>query len=158
VHDADGHVRSPQRVNEVVLTFVTGLGERPMALKNDMTWMYTVHAALRRELERMARVTARADDDPVRVLRTAAGWEMFKSYLHVHHTAEDTMLWPPMRSALAAESEGMALLDAMEAEHATIDPLLDAIDAALLDRESGPQRLGELTDTLPDRAAPAPRP
>lgn len=119
-----------------------------MAFKNDMTWMYTVHAALRRELERIARITARADDDPMRTLRTAAGWEMFKSYLHVHHTAEDDMLWPPMRSALAEDSAGTALLDAMESEHAAIDPLLDAIDTALLDRESGPQRLGELTGNL----------
>jgi hypothetical protein len=40
------------------------------------------------------------------------------------------------------------LLDAMEAEHAAIDPLLAAIDAALADRDSGPGRLGELADAL----------
>jgi hypothetical protein len=86
--------------------------------------------------------------DPKHVLRTAAGWQMFKSFLDVHHTSEDDMLWPPMRKVLADDSDGMALLDAMEAEHAAIDPLPVAIDAALADRESGPQRLGELTDTL----------
>ena len=118
------------------------------AFKIDMTMMYVMHDALRRELDRLARVTARTDDDPKHVLRTAAGWEMFKSYLHVHHTAEDDMLWPPMRKALADDSDGMALLDAMEAEHAIIDPLLAAIDAALADRDSGPGRLGELTDAL----------
>ena len=110
--------------------------------------MYAMHAALRRELERIARVTARADDDPKHVLRTAAGWEMFKSYLQVHHTAEDDMLWPPMRTALARDADGVALLDAMQAEHSAIDPLLAAIDAALADRNSGPQRLGEQTDAL----------
>lgn len=119
-----------------------------MAFKNDMTWMYAMHAALRRELERIARVTARPDDDPKHVLRTAAGWEMFKSYLNVHHTTEDDVLWPPMREALADDSGGMALLDAMEAEHSAIDPLLAAIDTALADRDSGPQRLGGLTDAL----------
>jgi hemerythrin-like domain-containing protein len=119
-----------------------------MAFKNDMTMMYAMHDALRRELECIARVTARPDDDPKHILRTAAGWEMFKSYLHVHHTAEDDLLWPPMRKALADDSDGVALLDAMEAEHAAIDPLLIAIDAALADRDSGPQRLGELTDAL----------
>jgi len=103
--------------------------------------MYAMHAALRRELERIARVTARADDDPKHVLRTAAGWEMFKSYLRIHHTAEDDMLWPPMRTALADNADAEALLDAMEAEHS-------AIDAALADRNSGPQRLGEQTDAL----------
>ncbi len=119
-----------------------------MAFKNDMTMMYATHTALRRDLESIARVTARPSDDPTHVLRTAAGWEMFKSYLQVHHTTEDDMLWPAMRAALADDSDGMALLDAMEAEHAAIDPLLVAIDAALADRDSGPQHLGELTDAL----------
>ena len=119
-----------------------------MAFKNDMTWMYVMHDALRRELECIARVTARPDDDPKQVLRTAAGWEMFKSYLRIHHTAEDDMLWPPMRQALADNSDGLALLDAMEAEHAAIDPLLAAIDTAVADPDTGPQRLGDLTDAL----------
>jgi hemerythrin-like domain-containing protein len=119
-----------------------------MEFKNDMTWMYAVHHALRRELERIARVTARRNDDPTHVLRTAVGWQMFKSYLHVHHGAEDDLLWPPMRAALADDSAGIALLDAMEAEHAAIDPLLLEIDDALADRNFGTQRLGELTDAL----------
>src|SRR6266487_3854413 len=93
-------------------------------------------------------VTACRDDDRKHVLRTVGGWEMFKSYLQVHHTSEDDMLWPPMREALADDSDGVALFDAMEAEHSAIDPLLAAIDAALADRDSGPQRLGELTDAL----------
>jgi iron-sulfur cluster repair protein YtfE (RIC family) len=119
-----------------------------MASKNDMTMMYVFHDALRRDLDRIVRLTARTDDDPRHVLRTAAGWEMFKSYLHVHHTTEDEMLWPPMRQALAADSAGATLLDAMEAEHSAIDPLLAAIDAALADRDSGPGRLAELADAL----------
>ena len=119
-----------------------------MAFKNDMTMMYVMHDALRRELDRIARVTARTDDDPGHILRTAAGWEMFKSYLHIHHTAEDELLWPPMHQALADRPDDLALLDALEAEHATIDPLLAAIDGALADRESGPARLGELADAL----------
>jgi hypothetical protein len=69
-----------------------------------MYMMYAIHAALRRELLRIARVTARPDDDPKHVQRTAAGWEMFKSYVQVHHTTEDDMLWPPMRKALADDS------------------------------------------------------
>jgi iron-sulfur cluster repair protein YtfE (RIC family) len=119
-----------------------------MAFRNDMTMMYAVHDALRRELDRIACVTARTDDDPKHVLRTAAGWEMFKSYLHVHHITEDELLWPPLRKALAEDSHATALLDAMEAEHAAIDPLLAAIDAALADRACGPGRLGELADAL----------
>jgi hemerythrin-like domain-containing protein len=123
-------------------------GDELTAFKNDMTMMYAVHDALRRELDRIARVTARTDDDPKHVLRTAVGWEMFKSYLHLHHTSEDELLWPPLRKSLAEGSHAIALLDVMEAEHAAIDPLLAAVDAALADRDSGPGRLGELADAL----------
>ena len=115
-----------------------------MTFKNHMTVMYAMHDALRRDLDRIAGITARPDDDPKHVLRTAVGWEMFKSYLEVHHTAEDDLLWPPMRTALADDPNGTALLDAMEAEHAVIDPMLTAIDTALADRDSGPQRPGHL--------------
>lgn len=114
----------------------------------DMTMMIAMHDALRRELERLARITARTDDDPAHILRTAAGWEAFKTYLHVHHTSEDDMAWPVMYAALAGRPAEIALLDAMEAEHEAIDPLLAAVDAALADRESGPERLGGLVDAL----------
>jgi len=116
--------------------------------KLNMSMMYVMHDALRRELERIARITARADDDPARVLRTAVGWEMFKSYLHAHHTAEDETLWPVMAEILPGRPADLALLEALEAEHATIDPLLNAIDDALADRERGPERLGGLVDAL----------
>lgn len=116
--------------------------------KLDMTMMYAMHDALRRELERIARITARADDDPRHVLSTAAGWEMFKAYLRIHHTAEDDTVWPVMYPVLAGRPDDLALLDALEAEHAAIDPALDAIDAALADRDHGQERLGGLTDSL----------
>jgi iron-sulfur cluster repair protein YtfE (RIC family) len=103
---------------------------------------------LRRELDRIARVTARTDGDAKHFLRTSAGWEMFKSYLHVHHTTEDELLWPPLRKSLPEDSRATALLDAMEAEYAAIDPVLAAIDAGLADRESGPGHLEELADSL----------
>ncbi|GII82215.1 hypothetical protein Ssi03_02050 [Sphaerisporangium siamense] len=114
----------------------------------DMTMMYAVHDALRRDAERVARIAARRDDDPRRLLRAAAGWQMFTSYLRVHHTTEDDVLWPDMRRTLADRPDDLALLDAMEAEHGAIDPLLNAVDAALADREAGPGRLGGLTDAL----------
>ncbi|ADG88746.1 hypothetical protein TBS_10450 [Thermobispora bispora] len=122
------------------------MGNRPHRL--DMTMMYAVHDALRREAEHIARLSARAGDDPWRVLRTAAGWEMFKAYLRVHHTTEDDVLWPAMHEALTERPDGLALLEVMEAEHAAIDPLLRGIDAALADRDRGPELLGGLTDAL----------
>jgi hypothetical protein len=114
----------------------------------DMWRMHLMHDALRRELERIARVTARADGDPRHIMRTAVGWELFKSFLGIHHSAEDMALWPVMRKALAGRPDDLALLDAMEAEHAAIDPMLGAIDATLADRNSAPDVLGGLIDAL----------
>lgn len=114
----------------------------------DMTMMITIHDAFRRELERMARITARTDDDPRRILSAAIGWRMFKTYLTIHHTAEDEAVWGPMQRLLAGRPDDLAILAAMEAEHAAIDPLLHAVDAALADRDQGPQRLGGLVDEL----------
>ncbi|MGC5311466.1 hemerythrin domain-containing protein [Micromonospora zamorensis] len=113
----------------------------------DMTMMFAVHDALRRDLAQLARVSATADDDPRQILHAAVGWEMFKSFLRVHHTSEDVAVWGPMETRLVDQPD-RALLDAMEAEHAAIDPLLEAVDAAIADRESGPQRLGDVVDAL----------
>jgi hypothetical protein len=114
----------------------------------DMTMMFAIHDALRRELHQIARATARQTEDPRRVLGSVAGWQMFKSYLGVHHTCEDDTLWPMMELALTERPDGLALLSALEAEHATIEPLISAIDSALVDREPGPERFGDLTDGL----------
>jgi iron-sulfur cluster repair protein YtfE (RIC family) len=95
----------------------------------DMTVMYTMHDAFRRDLAHLVRTAAR-DDDPEKILQTAAGWEYFKRHLHIHHTAEDTAVWPAMREALAGRPDDLALIDAMEAEHARIDPLLSGVDAS----------------------------
>ncbi|MEV7325340.1 hemerythrin domain-containing protein [Streptomyces sp. NPDC093970] len=114
----------------------------------DMTMMFAIHDALRRELERIARITARVDEDPRHVLSTAVGWELFKKFLTVHHTSEDDMVWPVMEAALAGQDAELALLADMEAEHGVIDPLLADIDAALADRDAGLERLTGLTDAL----------
>lgn len=119
-----------------------------MSGKLDMTPMYVMHNALRRELRHIAAITARSDDDPRRVLRTAIGWNLFKKALHAHHGAEDVALWPVMRQTLADRPADLELLAAMEREHDAIDPLIDAIDTALTDRESDIGRLGDLSDAL----------
>jgi len=103
-------------------------GRRPRpAGRVDFTFMYAAHDAFTRDLRRLA--------DAVQVGRTAeaavrAGWATFKNQLHVHHTAEDTSLWPPLRQKVTRPEEA-AVLDAMEAEHARIDPLLSRVDASL---------------------------
>lgn len=105
--------------------------------KLDMTTMFTYHDALRRDLAHVGRMTARCE-----------GWELFTRFLHVHHTAEDEALWPVARQALADRPDDLALLDAMEAEHAGLAPLLDTIDAALDRGGSAPDARADLAVRL----------
>lgn len=114
----------------------------------DMSMMFAVHDALRRDLEHVARVAAATSDDPKEILRTALGWEMFKTFLRVHHTAEDVTVWGVMDGLLQDRPDDQLVLDAMEAEHAAIDPMLLAIDASLADREADRGTLGDRVDAL----------
>jgi hypothetical protein len=116
--------------------------------KLDMSMMFAMHDALRRDLERVGRIAGRLDDDPAKLLRAAAGWELFKKFLVNHHESEDEALWPALRTAVAARPDQAALVDALEAEHAVIDPLLAAIDAAAADPDGGHERFGGLVDEL----------
>jgi hemerythrin-like domain-containing protein len=97
----------------------------------DLTIMLAAHGALRRDLERLARAADFADlPDPGGRASVRAGWETFKRQLHLHHTAEDTVVWPALRQRLEHSADAQSVLDAMEAEHQQIDPLLVAVDDA----------------------------
>ena len=97
----------------------------------DLTIMLAAHDAFRRDLTRLVRAAAAADlSDPARRRSVAAGWELFKRELHMHHTAEDEVIWPALRPRLAHSANALSVLDAMAAEHERIDPLLAAVDAA----------------------------
>jgi hypothetical protein len=100
---------------------------RPLQGQVDFTFMYAAHDAFHRDLRRLAGAVeaARTAEPAVR-----AGWATFKNQLHVHHTAEDDLLWPALRAKVTRRGD-VAVLDAMEAEHARIDPLLARIDASL---------------------------
>jgi len=117
----------------------------------DLTLMVAFHDAFRRDLGHLAHTTSRHRaqlDEPARRRAVRTGWELFKTQLHMHHTGEDTDLWPRMRVHLAGRPDDLALLQAMEDEHGRIDPLLDAVDGALADRDHGHQRLADTVDAL----------
>jgi Hemerythrin HHE cation binding domain len=119
-----------------------------MEYKLDMSMMFAMHDALRRELAQVGRVATRRDDHPAKLLHAALGWELFKKFLLVHHQSEDDALWPPLRARVAGQPDRVALADALEAEHAVIEPLLTAIDAAAADPDYGYQRFGDTIDEL----------
>lgn len=93
--------------------------------------MHAAHAAFRRDLERMAATATKANlRDPARHQSILNGWAVFKNQIHIHHDAEDTLLWPRLRKRLATSESAISTLDAMDEEHALIDPLLAAVDDA----------------------------
>ncbi|WP_433477367.1 hemerythrin domain-containing protein [Spirillospora sp. CA-142024] len=90
----------------------------------DVTFMYAVHDAFQRDLDRL---TAMAEAGDASGPAVEAGWDRFKRFLHIHHTAEDTHLWPVLR----AKAADPAVLDRMQTEHDRLDELLDIVGAAV---------------------------
>jgi hypothetical protein len=119
-----------------------------MEYKLDMSMMFAMHDALRRQLVQVARTAGQRNGRPGTQLHAALGWELFKRFLLVHHRSEDDALWPVLRAHVAEKPDRVALVDALEAEHAAIDPLLAAIDAAAADPDYGYQRFGDIIDEL----------
>ena len=115
----------------------------------DLTIMLAAHGAFRRDLTRLVRAAAAADlSDPARRQPVEAGWELFKHQLHLHHTAEDEIIWPVLRPRLAHSEHALSVLDAMEDEHELIDPLLAAVDAGFAQRD---ESLADVIDALVSR-------
>jgi iron-sulfur cluster repair protein YtfE (RIC family) len=104
----------------------THVAEGPL----DQTGMYVMHPAFRRDLAAFAssvRATPLGDHDTWQAL--AHRWDRFAATLHHHHTAEDTLYWPVLLTAVEARGTEADLVEvhAMSEEHADIDPLVTAI-------------------------------
>lgn len=101
--------------------------QTPLTGRVDFTMMYVAHDAFTRDLQRLTSAAGAAQAaSPV----VQAGWAMLKKQLHIHRPAEDTSLWPVLRQNVT-RPDHVAVIDAMEAEHARIDPQLDAMDQSL---------------------------
>jgi iron-sulfur cluster repair protein YtfE (RIC family) len=81
----------------------------------DMSMMFFLHTAFRRDLDRLATaVEALPDGARARGEDLARRWEFVGEALHHHHTGEDEHLWPLARSKAP---DSAAVLDEMQAEH-----------------------------------------
>jgi hemerythrin-like domain-containing protein len=135
---------TPATVPQVLLPGQAAAPEGPV----DMIMMYVMHHAFRRDLAAFAsRVPTVAVHDAVTWRALAQRWTDFASVLHKHHSGEDAVLWPALleRVDAAADEHGRATLEAMAAEHAGIDPLLEACARGLARMADG--------GTADDRAA-----
>lgn len=95
----------------------------------DMTGMYTMHFAFRRDLTDFVDAVRRTPVGEHEVwLALRARWARFFEVLHHHHEAEDRHLWPVTRAHAEAlgRLEATEVLDRMEADHDLIDPALQA--------------------------------
>ena len=91
----------------------------------DMTMMYVMHHGFRRDLAAFATAAAATPTEARSTWRAlAARWELFAEVLHHHHAGEDAGLWPTLLER--ADEAERRVLEAMEAEHAEIDPILAA--------------------------------
>jgi len=96
----------------------------------DMTMMYVMHHAFRRDLARFAEAARRTPvEDRTTWELLEWRWEVFAEALHHHHSGEDAGLWPWLLAH--GTEDDRATLEAMEAEHAEIDPLLSACTQGL---------------------------
>lgn len=98
----------------------------------DFTMMYVAHDAFNRDLERLIGASQAGSGFTPAAIAT---WRSFSKQLHTHHNAEDAALWPRLYAAVTDPAEIQVLTD-MEAEHGSIDPRLDQIDAALEGRNA----------------------
>jgi hemerythrin-like domain-containing protein len=120
----------------------------------DFNGMYMAHHAFRRDLVRFAAAARNTPVEAIDVWRAlAVRWEQFGDILHHHHTTEDTTLWPQLLDL--ADASGRETLEAMEAEHELIDPLLAACAAGFAAMAQAPdeetrQQLAETTATARD--------
>jgi iron-sulfur cluster repair protein YtfE (RIC family) len=101
---------------------------------HDMTGMYVMHHAFRRDLAAFAssvRATPLGDRQTWEALQHR--WSRFAATLHHHHTAEDTLYWPVLLTAVESRGTDADLVEvrAMSEEHADIDPLVTAIGDGL---------------------------
>jgi deazaflavin-dependent oxidoreductase (nitroreductase family) len=94
----------------------------------DVSGMYLMHRAFRRDLAAFADVVPTiGPTDSARWALVERRVAFFGTVLHKHHHGEDIALWP----LLAERGADPAVLEALEAEHAGIDPLLATISAGL---------------------------
>ena len=117
-HDSTAHPQWPR-----VLVFPGQAGGPPGPC--DFTMMYVLHHAFRRDL---AAFVSAAQRTPVTDRATWSAlserWGLFATMLHHHHSGEDAGLWPLLLERSGPDD--VATLEAMEAEHAEIDPILSS--------------------------------
>jgi hemerythrin-like domain-containing protein len=89
----------------------------------DLKGFLLAHAGMRQEFRLLAAV-AREPLDAARARLAEEQIALVVTFLHRHHTVEDERIWPLLRERVPACAPE---LDALEADHGRLDPLLLAV-------------------------------
>lgn len=116
--------------------------------KVDFTMMYIAHDAFNRDMDRLITAARAGRGFSEAALAT---WRGFARQLHTHHGAEDKALWPRLAAAVTDPAEQRILAE-MELEHASLDPRIEQIDAAI-DARNADALTAELTTLAKGLAA-----
>lgn len=97
-------------------------------MTEQLTMNRVIHAAVRRDLDRLDRALAGlADGDLPRAQALDRAYRNLHDELHHHHVGEDTHIWP----MLASVGVDRGLLDTMESEHSAMAEALAATGTAM---------------------------
>ena len=97
-------------------------------MTEQMTMNRVIHAAVRRDLDRLEHALGRMrDGDLPRARALERAYRSLHDELHHHHVAEDTHIWP----MLATVGVDQQLLDEMESEHSAMAEALAETGAAM---------------------------
>jgi iron-sulfur cluster repair protein YtfE (RIC family) len=92
------------------------------------TIVYLIHEAFRRDIGRLMEAVRAPGVEAPRARQLGELWAYVNGQLHHHHQVEDASLWPLVRPKLAGREDQLAVLDEMEAQHHTLEPLCLAVD------------------------------
>ncbi len=91
--------------------------------------MVVVHRVFRRELRSIPElVRGTPAGDLSRATVVAGHARLVLSGLHLHHTGEDDLLWPLL---LERSAQSVPVVERMQGQHASIDPLIERLDTVL---------------------------
>jgi hemerythrin-like domain-containing protein len=104
--------------------------------------MVMIHRVFRREFGMLPDLIRRVrPDDPARVALLAEALDDLFIGLHVHHSGEDTLLWPKLLTRARPDT---GLIERMEAQHVRVAALVEAAEQLLAEwRSTGDPRTAD---------------
>jgi hemerythrin-like domain-containing protein len=125
------------------------------APRGRFTIVYLIHEAFRRDLDRLSEALRQSGVDVQRAQRLGAHWTFVGEQLHHHHRVEDESLWPLVRPKLTGQDRDLAVLEKMEAQHHTLEPVSEAVAKgfAVLAEKPTDSKARELADKLDELQA-----